>query len=194
MTPPFWFFEFYYYCMYGCMCLCECMMWVAQISWCFGRGQRLQLVKWFFSFHVSIYFGDWLQALRLILLIELEPSCHLELHFFDVYALLGHLPLRQAMLDNVGKNDSQFLLISSPRSIFDVYQSLRNSCLLSMVEFMYNLSWLEAETRASSPRLVKPGIHSKYPSSQSQVAKTRKREKENTRLRLVGLSFILQEY
>lgn len=98
------------------------------------------------------------------------------------------------MLDNIGKNDSQFLLILSPRSIFDVYQSLRNSCLLSMVEFMYNLSWLEAETRASSPRLVKPGIHSKYPSSQSQVAKTRKREKENTRLRLVGLSFILQEY
>lgn len=189
MTLPFWFFEFYYYCMYECMCLCECMMWVAQISWCFGRGQRLQLVKWFFSFHVSIYFGDWLQALRLILLIELEPSCHLELHFFDVYALLGHLPLRQAMLDNVGKNDSQFLLISSPRSIFDVYQSLRNSCLLSMVEFMYNLSWLEAETR-----VVKPGIHRKYPSSQSQVAKTRKREKENTRLRLVGLSFILQEY
>lgn len=46
------------------------------------------------------------------LLIELEPFCHLELHVFEVYVLLCHLPLRQAMLDNVGENDSQFPLIS----------------------------------------------------------------------------------
>lgn len=88
------------------------------------------------------------------MLIELEPSCHLELHIFKVYVLLCHLPLRQAMLDNVGENDSQFPLISSPLSMFDVYLSLGNSCLLSMVECMYNLSRLEAETRTSNPRLI----------------------------------------
>ena len=58
------------------------------------------------------------------------------------------------MLDNLVENNNQFPLISSSLGIFDVDENLRNSHLLSMVEYMYNPGKLEAEVRALGQKLI----------------------------------------